>query len=134
MSTTAVHYDDCHITLDFHPTLKNLLNRSGPGFNPHRQGTTKQWDDELVCIRCNIIQYGSLNTPTLNKWPVNTPQSLSSLRLWELNQGLIDTTPPEEVDPDIQTIISVEHNSSLPPNLADTYGTAQTNARLFPHG
>ncbi len=67
MSTTAVHYDDCHITLDFHPTLKNLLNRSGPGFNPHRQGTTKQWDDELVCIRCNIIQYGSLNTPTLNK-------------------------------------------------------------------
>ena len=65
---------------------------------------------------------------TNNKWLDNIPQQSPPLRLWELNQGLIDTTPPEEVDPDIQTIISVEHNSSLPPNLADTYGTAQTNA------
>ena len=59
-----------------------------------------------------------------------------SLRLWELNQVLIDTTPPEEVDSEITGLYQqiwkhqlhqiwntnssdLEH-SSLPPSLADT--------------
>lgn len=61
---------------------------------------------------------------TNNKWLDNTPQQSPPLRLWELNKGLIDTTPPEEVDSDIQTTISVEHRVELTTELGG-YSTAE---------
>jgi len=50
--------------------------------------------------------------------------AITSPEVWELNQGLIDTTPPEEVDSDIQTTIGVEHRVELTAELGG-YSTAE---------